>query len=44
MSSGSVRKRGKKWYYSIEVAKVGGKRKRIERVGGRAPRKRKGSS
>ena len=34
MSSGSVRKRGKKWYYSIEVAKVGGKRKRIERVGG----------
>lgn len=34
MSNGSVRKRGKKWYYSIEVAKVGGKRKRIERVGG----------
>lgn len=34
MSSGSVRKKGNKWYYSIEVAKVNGKRKRIERVGG----------
>ena len=32
MSNGSVRKGGKKWYYSIEVTKVGGKRKRIERV------------
>ena len=33
--SGSVRKRGDKWYYSFETAKVGGKRRRIERVGGR---------
>lgn len=34
MSSGSIRQKGKRWYYSIEVAKVGGKRKRIERIGG----------
>lgn len=33
--TGSVRKRGDKWYYSFEAAKVDGKRKRIERVGGR---------
>lgn len=33
--SGSVRKRGDKWYYSFETAKVGGRRRRIERVGGR---------
>jgi integrase len=33
--AGSVRKRGKKWYYSFEAATVDGKRKRIERVGGR---------
>lgn len=32
---GSVRKRGDKWYYSFEVGKVEGKRKRIERVGGK---------
>lgn len=32
---GHVRKRGSKWYYSIEIAAVGGKRKRVERVGGR---------
>lgn len=32
---GHVRKRGDKWYYSFELAKVDGKRKRIERVGGR---------
>ena len=32
---GSVRKRGEKWYYSFELATVGGKRKRLERVGGR---------
>lgn len=31
---GSVRKRGSKWYYSFEAASIGGKRKRIERVGG----------
>lgn len=32
---GSVRKRGEKWYYSFEASTVDGKRKRIERVGGR---------
>jgi hypothetical protein len=33
---GYVRKRGEKWYYSFEEASsVEGKRKRIERVGGR---------
>ena len=31
---GSVRKRGKKWYYSFEGAKINGKRIRYERVGG----------
>lgn len=31
---GSVRKKGTKWYYSIELGKVDGKRKRIERAGG----------
>lgn len=31
---GSVRKKGAKWYYSFEVEKEGGKRKRIERTGG----------
>lgn len=31
----SVRKRGEKWYYSFDLAKVDGKRKRVERVGGR---------
>lgn len=34
MAEGNVRKRGDKWYYSFEAAQVGGKRKRIERVGG----------
>lgn len=33
--SGHVRKRGDKWYYSFEASNVDGKRKRIERVGGR---------
>lgn len=33
--TGSLRKRGDKWYYSFEAARVDGKRKRIERVGGR---------
>lgn len=33
--AGSVRKRGEKWYYSFEVPGEKGKRKRIERVGGR---------
>lgn len=33
--SGSVRKRGTKWYYSFEASSVDGKRKRIERVAGR---------
>lgn len=32
---GSVRKRGNKWYYSFEMARVDGKRQRVERVGGR---------
>jgi ATP-dependent helicase/nuclease subunit A len=32
---GSVRLRGDRWYYSFDLAKVGGKRKRIERIGGR---------
>ncbi len=32
---GHVRKRGEKWYYSFEAASIDGKRKRIERVGGR---------
>lgn len=32
---GHVRKRGSKWYYSFEASNVDGKRKRIERVGGR---------
>jgi integrase len=32
---GHVRKRGEKWYYSFEASNVEGKRKRIERVGGR---------
>lgn len=35
MSDIHVRKRGSKWYYSFECAPVNGKRKRIERVGGR---------
>ena len=30
-----VRKRGDKWYYSFELSSPDGKRKRIERVGGR---------
>lgn len=33
--SGSLRKRGNKWYFSFEASTVDGKRKRIERVGGR---------
>lgn len=32
---GHIRKRGDKWYYSFEAASVDGKRKRIERVGGK---------
>lgn len=32
---GSVRKRGNYWAYSFEVAKEDGKRKRIERTGGK---------
>jgi len=32
---GHIRKRGDKWYYSFELSNVDGKRKRIERVGGR---------
>lgn len=33
---GHIRKRGKRYYYSFEVAGIGGKRKRIERAGGRS--------
>ena len=32
---GSVRKRGEKWYYYFDLGIVDGKRKRIERVGGK---------
>lgn len=32
---GSVRKRGEKWYYYFDLGTVNGKRKRIERVGGK---------
>ncbi|MTI49433.1 MAG: site-specific integrase [Firmicutes bacterium] len=32
---GGVRKRGAKWYYYFDAGKVNGKRKKIERVGGR---------
>ena len=35
MSDIHVRKRGDKWYYSFECAPINGKRKRIERVGGK---------
>jgi integrase len=35
LMEGHVRKRGEKWYYSFEASSVDGKRKRIERVGGR---------
>lgn len=31
---GSVRKRNNKWYYSLDLPPVGGKRRRIERYGG----------
>ena len=33
--AGGVRKRGEKWYYYYEAGSVAGKRKRIERVGGK---------
>ena len=33
--AGHVRKRGDKWYYSFEAGTVDGKRKRVERVGGK---------
>ena len=32
---GSIRKRGENWYYYFDVAKINGKRKRIERKGGK---------
>lgn len=35
MADINVRKRGEKWYYYFEAAQVDGKRKRIERVGGK---------
>ena len=31
---GSVRKKGNRWYYSMEMPQINGKRKRIERAGG----------
>ena len=33
--NGGVRKRGSKWYYYFEGEKVGGKRQKVERVGGK---------
>lgn len=33
--AGAIRKRGENWYYSFELSTVDGKRKRIERKGGR---------
>lgn len=35
MADITTRKRGNKWYYSFEAASIDGKRKRIERVGGK---------
>lgn len=35
---GGVRKRGEKWYYYFEAGIVNGKRKKIERVGGKTQR------
>ena len=32
--NGGVRKRGTKWYYYFDAGKIGGKRTRIELVGG----------
>lgn len=32
IKNGSVRKRGNKWYYSFDIGKIDGKRKRIEKV------------
>lgn len=40
---GSVRKRGNAWYYSFELAKVDGKRKRVERKGGRTKKEAEAS-
>ena len=40
---GYVRKRGTKWYYSFEASSVNGKRKRIERVGGRTKKEAQGA-
>ena len=33
--TGGVRKKGSKWYYYFDTAKVDGKRQKIERVGGK---------
>ena len=41
--AGAVRKRGEKWYYSYEVGQVRGKRKRIERVGGKTKKEAEAS-
>lgn len=40
---GHVRKRGNKWYYSFEASTIEGKRKRIERVGGRTKKEAEGT-
>ncbi|MGO2101112.1 Arm DNA-binding domain-containing protein [Vagococcus salmoninarum] len=32
---GSVRKKGNNWYYTMETARINGKRHRIERYGGK---------
>ena len=31
---GSVRKKGGRWYYSFEIGRINGKRKRVEHAGG----------
>ncbi|WP_413927512.1 Arm DNA-binding domain-containing protein [Clostridioides sp. ES-S-0108-01] len=32
---GGIRKRGEKWYYYFDLGTINGKRKKIERVGGK---------
>ena len=38
---GSLRKKGDRWYFSVEIPQTNGKRKRIERAGGRTKKKLK---
>lgn len=39
--TGGVRKRGDNWYYYFDLGKVDGKRKKIERKGGKTKKKLK---